>query len=92
MLKRSTVRGRSYGLFLRPPRRAQNRPMRDQPTSPAWRPPAVVIRLAVEERPEVFYDCAHEERGRVLDWIHAHPAFEDLVTRAVLLAQLKRAA
>jgi hypothetical protein len=65
----------------------------EHPTSPACRPPALVVRLAVEQPVAVYYDAADRgERDRVLDWIKHHPAYDDLVWRAVLLAQREPAA
>jgi hypothetical protein len=55
--------------------------------------PAVVIRLELETTPRVIADYLSEgEERRMVDWLRAHPEQEDLVTRALEIARLGRAA
>jgi hypothetical protein len=55
--------------------------------------PAVHIVFELESRPKVVCDWldSHDEE-RVRDWLEAHPAYVDLVNRALELAREKRAA
>jgi hypothetical protein len=55
--------------------------------------PAIVIRLELEAAPRIVCDyLLEEEEVRMLDWLRAHPAQEDLVTRALEIARMERAA
>jgi hypothetical protein len=54
------------------------------------RTPAVLIWLALEARPQVFFDCLSEsEEARLLDWIGSHPELLELIAEAL---ELRRAA
>jgi hypothetical protein len=56
--------------------------------------PACVIRFELEQsRPVVYFEALHEgERDRLLDWLRAHPTFEDVVARACKLLEEEPAA
>lgn len=55
--------------------------------------PAVLIRLAVEARPQVLINCRTEgEAQRLDDWINTHPELAELVLRALDLADEAKAA
>lgn len=55
--------------------------------------PAAVIRFELERRPTVYFEALHEgERDRLLDWLRAHPEFEDVFARACKLVEQERAA
>jgi len=49
--------------------------------------PSFFIKLPFESRPQVFSDVNDDaEEARVLDWLAAHPAYGELVQRALDLA------
>jgi hypothetical protein len=55
--------------------------------------PAIVIRLELEQSPRLHHDCTTDgEYARLLDWLRAHPAQSDLVSRALELVDREQAA
>jgi hypothetical protein len=55
--------------------------------------PAVVIRLELEALPKVLVDALDErEHTRLIDWIEAHPAYQQLIAEALELERQERAA
>jgi hypothetical protein len=55
--------------------------------------PAIVIRLALEEPPQVICDTLSEsERIRLVDWVASHHEYADLVELAYELQDRERAA
>jgi hypothetical protein len=56
-------------------------------------PPALVIRLALEQPASVYLDCLNDgEKARLFDWLNSQPDYADLVERALELAEQARAA
>jgi hypothetical protein len=52
-----------------------------------------VIRLALEHPATVYLDCLNDgEEARLLDWLATRSDYEDLVARALELAETERAA
>jgi hypothetical protein len=72
--------GRSGNIHLRKGRSAMS-------------PPAVIIYLPLEAAPYVVFDYLDDgDSARVADWLDEHPAYLELVERAVRLAEEARAA
>jgi hypothetical protein len=61
--------------------------------SAAVSPPAFVIRVELESRPQVITDCVNEaEQRRLAFWLSTRPALLDLVVQAIELQDEARAA
>lgn len=55
--------------------------------------PSILIRLSLEEKPRLAVDCLTDgEEARLVDWLSAKPEYLDLVTRAIELADERKAA